>query len=248
MGKLLVCQHVPYEILGTFNPLLKEQGFRIHYVNFGRTPDAQPKLEGYQGLVILGGPMCVDQSDRYPHLNHEIKLIEQALKQDIPILGICLGAQLMAKTLGSWVGPNQEKEIGWYDLELTKEGHEDPLLSHLKPLEKIFQWHGDTFTLPQGAVHLATSPTCNQQAFRYGNKAYGLQFHLEVDEPMIERWLKVPGHMEELAALKGKIDPQKILRETPQYIGRLKELSRLAFSEFIKTLGFEKKYRTPPSR
>jgi len=248
MGKILVCQHVPYEILGTFNPLLKEQGFRLRYINFGRTPDAQPTLDGYQGLVILGGPMCIDQSDRFPHLKYEMKLIEQALKQDLPILGICLGAQLIAKALGAWVGPNREKEIGWYDLELTQDGRADPILGHLKPLEKIFQWHGDTFTLPQGAVHLAASPSCTQQAFRYGDKVYGLQFHLEVDEPMIERWLQVPRHIAELDALKGKIDPQQILRETPQYIGRLKELSRLTFAEFLKTFGFEKKYRTPPSR
>jgi GMP synthase (glutamine-hydrolysing) len=248
MGKILVCQHVPYEILGTFNPLLKEHGFRLRYVNFGRTPDAQPKLDGYQGLVILGGPMCLDQSDRFPHLKYEMQLIEQALRQDIPVLGICLGAQLMAKTLGAWVGPNQEKEIGWYNLDLTQAGQEDPVLRHLKPVEKIFQWHGDTFTLPQGAVHLASSSACTQQAFRYGNKSYALQFHLEVDEPMIERWLQVPGHVAELAALQGKIDPKQILRETPQYIGRLKELSRLTFGEFLKTFGFEKKYRTPPSR
>ena len=248
MGKILVCQHVPYEILGTFNPLLKEHGFRLRYVNFGRTPDSQPTLDGYQGLVILGGPMCLDQSDRFPHLKYEMQLIEQALKRDLPILGICLGAQLIAKTLGAWVGPNREKEIGWYNLELTPEGQEDPVLGHLKPVEKIFQWHGDTFTLPQGAVQLATSSGCAQQAFRYGDKAYAMQFHLEVDEPMIERWLQVPGHLTELAALQGRIDPQQILRETPQYIGRLKELSRLTFGAFLKTFHFEKKYRTPPSR
>jgi GMP synthase (glutamine-hydrolysing) len=248
MRKILVCQHVPYEILGTFNPLLKEQGFRLRYVNFGRTPDAKPTLDGYQGLVVLGGPMCVDQSDRFPHLKYEIQLIEQALKQDLPILGICLGAQLMAKTLGAWVGPNREKEIGWYDLELTQEGRNDPVLRHLKEKEKIFQWHGDTFTLPQGAVHLAASPTCTQQAFRYGKHAYGMQFHLEVDEAMIQRWLQVPSHIDELSDLEDEIDPQQILRETPQYIERLKQLSRLTFGEFLNCFGFEKKYRAPPSR
>lgn len=248
MGKILVCQHVPYELLGTFNPLLKEFGFRIRYVNFGRHPDARPKLDGYQGLVILGGPMCLDQSDRYPHLHYELKLIEEALKWDIPLLGICLGAQLVAKTLGAWVGKNHEREIGWYDVSLTEEGRLDPVLRNLEPTEKIFQWHGDTFDIPDGGVHLASSDLCQNQAFRYGDKAYAFQFHLEVDEPMIERWLHVPGHLREIEGLAGKIDPQQIRLETPRYIERLKELSRRTFAEFLNTFGFEKKYRTPPSR
>jgi GMP synthase (glutamine-hydrolysing) len=117
MKKILVCQHVPYEILGTLNPLFKSQGCRIRYLNFGRHPDAKISLEGYHGLVILGGPMNVDQESRYPHLTHEMELIEQALKKDLPILGICLGAQLIAKVLGAEVRPNSAKEIGWHPVD-----------------------------------------------------------------------------------------------------------------------------------
>src|SRR5258706_612346 len=112
MKKLLVCQHVPHEILGTLNPLLKRAGFRIRYVNFARHPDAQPRLDGYDGLVILGGPMSVNDSHRLPHLSTEMKLIEAALQRNLPVLGICLGSQLIAKTLGANVYPNREKEIG----------------------------------------------------------------------------------------------------------------------------------------
>ncbi len=103
MKKLLVLQHVAHELLGTLNPLLKRAGFRIRYVNFARHPDAQPGLDGYDGLIVLGGPMSVNDSNRLPHLVTELKLIEEAMRREVPILGICLGAQLIAKTLGAAV-------------------------------------------------------------------------------------------------------------------------------------------------
>src|SRR5262245_35056912 len=122
MTKLLVLQHVAHEILGTLNPLLKSHGFRIRYVNFGRHPDAEPSLEGYQGLVILGGPMSVHDTKIHPHLKTELTLIDQALKRGVPMLGICLGAQLVARALGADVKPNRYKEIGWYDVSPTSAG------------------------------------------------------------------------------------------------------------------------------
>jgi len=248
MSKLLVCQHVAYEILGSLNPLLKQHGFRIHYINFDRSPDAQPSLEGYDGLVILGGPMNVDEGEKYPHLPYEIDLIRQAMARDIPVLGICLGAQLIAKALGAKVGPNPEKEIGWYDVAPTEEGNKDPLLAHFKEVEKIFQWHGETFDIPEGAIHLATSPGCPNQAFRYGDKTYAFQFHLEVDQAMIERWLDVPFHKKELAGLRGKIDPDEIRETTPNYIDQLIKLSENTFGAFIKLFAQQKKYHSLPSR
>lgn len=246
MPRLLVCQHVAHEILGTLNPLLKSAGFRIRYVNFGRHPDAAPSLEGYNGLVVLGGPMSVNHLERHPHLGTEMRLIEQALQKDLPVLGICLGAQLIAKTLGSRVYPNDEKEIGWYDVSPTEMARSDPVAAHFREREKLFQWHGDTFDIPKGAVHLASSPACANQAFRYGPNVYALQFHLEVDEPMIERWLTVPTHVKEIESLGGKIDPQKILHETPAHIHRLKELSDKVFGDFINLFGpRERRYRLP---
>jgi GMP synthase (glutamine-hydrolysing) len=247
MKKLLVLQHVPHEILGTLNPLLKHAGFRIRYVNFGRHPDAKPSLEGYHGLVVLGGPMSVNDSNRMPHLITEMKLIEEAMKEDLPVLGICLGAQLTAKTLGANVYRNNEKEIGWYDVTPTKEAERDTLLAGFRGTEKIFQWHGETFDIPHGASHLASSPLCGNQAFRYGDKVYGLQFHLEVDEPMIHRWLKVPENRQEIASLHG-IDADEIHGETPRHIQRLHELSNHAFGEFIKLFGIEKTRRRLSSR
>jgi GMP synthase (glutamine-hydrolysing) len=248
MKKLLVFQHVPHEILGTLNPLLKRAGFRIRYVNFARHPDAQPSLDGYHGLVVLGGPMSVNDTDQFPHLMTELKLIEDAMRRDLPVLGICLGAQLTAKMLGGEVYPNEEKEIGWYDVSPTEEAQRDPLLGEFRCTEKIFQWHGDTFDIPRGAVHLAFSELCLNQAFRYGANVYGLQFHLEVDEWMIHRWLRVPENRQEIARLEGSVDPERIQMETPEYIPRLHQLSDRVFSEFIKIFGIQKKFLSLPSR
>ena len=116
MAKVMVFQHVPAEPLGTLDPMLRNRGHRIRYVNFHRDPDAQPDVSRYDALIVLGGPQMPDQGDSHPHLNVEMRCIEEALKREIPVLGICLGAQLLAYTLGGGVRPMKEWEIGWYDL------------------------------------------------------------------------------------------------------------------------------------
>jgi len=219
------------------NPLLKRAGFRIRYVNFGRHPDAQPTLAGYDGLVVLGGPRSVYKKHRIPHLKTEMKIIESALQRDLPILGICLGAQLIARTLGARVYANHTKEIGWYNVQPSAYAGGDPLIQEFKEVEKIFQWHGDTFDIPSGALHLAQSRACANQAFRYDEKVYAFQFHLEVDEPMIVRWLKVPENRREIQSLHGDIDPDQIHRETSDHIERLHELSDHVFGQFIALFG-----------
>ncbi len=237
MVRILVFQHVAWELLGTLNPHLKSHGVRIRYVNFEREPEAQPTLEGYQGLVVLGGPMGADDVDHHPHLATERRVIGEALQRGIPVLGICLGAQLLARALGARVGPGPEKEIGWYDLDLSEAARDDPLFAHFGARERIFQWHGDVFDLPDGAVRLASSPACPNQAFRWGDNAYGFQFHLEADRPMIERWLRVPAHRAEIAALDGRIDPEAIRQETPARMPRIEQLSDQTFEQFVALLG-----------
>jgi GMP synthase (glutamine-hydrolysing) len=248
MKKLLVLQHVAHELLGTLNPLLKRAGFRIRYVNFARHPDARPDLDGYDGLVILGGPMSANDSHRLAHLTIEMKLIEQAMKLNLPVLGICLGAQLIARTLGAEVYANREKEIGWYDVSPTDNARHDPLLSVFTQKEKIFQWHGETFDMPRSTSHLAFSSLCANQAFRYASNVYGFQFHLEVDAPMIHRWMRVSDNRREIASLGGASSPERIDEETPAHIGRLTQLSERVFGEFINLFGIEKTRRHLPSR
>ncbi len=248
MAKVIVIQHVSFEILGTMNALFKDQGIRIKYVNFSRTPDKKPSVKGYDGLVILGGPMNVDDTEYYPHLQTEIAMIQEAMVLDIPILGICLGAQLIAKANKAKVCKNPVKEIGWYDVTPTKEGADDTFFKHFAGTQKIFQWHGDTFAIPANAVKLAASETCANQAFKINHNIYGFQFHLEVDEALIHRWLTTPIHVEELKKLKGIIEPDEIKKKTITYIENSKALSKKVFGEFIHLIGHKPKPKIPPLR
>jgi GMP synthase (glutamine-hydrolysing) len=248
MKRLAVFQHVPHEILGNLDPLLRASGFRIRYVNFGREPDARPDLSRYHGLVVLGGPMNCDQSDRYPHLTTEIELIREAISSGKPVLGICLGAQLIARALGARVSKNPVKEIGWYDLSPTEAGRSDPLFQALADHQRIFQWHGDTFEIPDGAIRLASSPDCRNQAFRFGDHVYGLQFHLEVDEPMIKRWLHTPLNAREIDAMGGESFVDEVQQETHARIDESIALGDRIFGEFIRLFHSRPQRMALPSR
>ena len=246
--KILVFQHVPYEPLGTLDPLLKEAGFRIRYVNFGREPESRPSLDGYEALIVLGGPMNSDQINSYPNLMIEVEIIREAVKRDISVLGICLGAQLLAKALGGEVSRNEAREIGWYDVELTEQGAADPVLSTFSEVQRVFQWHEDGISLPPECVHLAASNASNVQAFRFGEHAYGFQFHLEVNQSLIERWLTVPANQATLKDEVGRVDPDDIRRQSLDSIDALEALSRATFSRWIERFEIAPRRRNLPSR
>lgn len=228
----MVFQHVAHEPLGTLDPMLKAAGFRIRYINFGREPDTIPKLDSYSGLIVLGGPMGVYEAAQIPHLQVEMKLIEEALKKNIPVLGICLGAQLLAGVLGAEVKKAKQWEFGWHNIEVTETGKKDPLFSHYNSSEKVFQLHQDTFALPTSAQHLVRSALYEGQAFSYNERAYGLQFHLEADHAMILRWLKRPEHKRLSEHLK--VSEDQLEKDAAQFIQRSLELSQLTFSKFIE--------------
>ncbi len=244
--KILVFQHVPYEPLGTLDPLLKQAGFRIRYVNFGRNPGERPTLDGYAALIILGGPMNADNIVEFPHLATELDLIQEALQRDMSILGICLGAQLLAKALGGRVLPGAGREIGWYSVDLTQAGRDDPVLSTFGQQKEVFQWHDDVIELPDKVEHLAESANCPVQAFRHGEHAYGFQFHLEVDGALIERWLTIPQHQPELA--KDGVDPDLIRGKIENSIEPLISLSNSTFGRWVERFDIQPRRRQLPSR
>lgn len=228
--------------------MLKQSGFRIRYVNFGREPGSRPALDKYVALVVLGGPMNADQIATHPNLLTEVEIIRDAVEQGMSVLGICLGAQLLAKALGGSVKRNAYREIGWYDVELTEAGTRDAVLSTFDRRQQVFQWHEDGISLPPGAVHLATSDASAVQAFRYGDHAYGFQFHLEASRSLIERWLKVPDHQAVLADEHGKIDAESIRDQTAGSIGPLQELSHETFSRWIDRFEMIPRKQVLPSR
>ena len=246
--KILVFQHVPYEPLGTLDPLLKEAGFRIRYVNFGRNPDVRPILDKYAAIIVLGGPMNCDQIDRHPNLITEVEVIREAVGRDMSVLGICLGAQLLAKALGGSVVRNRFRELGWYDVNLTKAGAIDPVLSTFASCQQVFQWHEDGITLPPEADLLASSPASDVQAFRFGEHAYGFQFHLEANRPLIDRWLAVPIHQDTLREERGNVDPELIRKKADESIVLLEALSRRTFSRWIDRFEIGPRKQRLPSR
>jgi GMP synthase (glutamine-hydrolysing) len=246
--KILVFQHVPYEPLGTLDPLLKAAGFRIRYVNFGRNPHQRPSLDKYAALIVLGGPMNSHQIDTYPNLITEVDVIREAVEGDMSVLGICLGAQLLAKAIGGDVVRNPQREIGWYDVDLTEHGEIDPVLSTFATTQRVFQWHEDGIVLPETALHLASSPASEVQAFRHGEHAYGFQFHLEVDDSLVERWLTVPDNQKALEEEQGRVDPRLIREQTTRSIADLQELSHRTFSRWIDRFEFSPRRRALPSR
>lgn len=248
MARVLVFQHVAAEPLGTLDPMLRNRGHRIKYVNFHREPDARPDMRRYGALIVLGGPQMPDQVDRYPHLRVEMDCIEEALKQQIPMLGICLGAQLLAYTLGGGVRAMDEWEMGWFELEPTAQAAVDPLFCALARPQPVFQWHGYTFDLPAGAAHLARSAACENQAFRYGPNAYGLQGHLELDERLINRWLTYPEYLAELRARGQGQSPENLREQTHRLIGSSIRLSDAVFGTFLGRLGQPRGRHVLPSR
>jgi GMP synthase (glutamine-hydrolysing) len=187
MPDVLILQHVRPEPPGTITDALDARGRSHRTVRVYRDEPVPDTLTA-DGLVVMGGPMGVADLDDRPHLRAEVGLIEQALADDVPLLGVCLGSQLIAHVLGGEVRPGGQKEIGWGEVVLTDAAAEDPLFEGLDAPFPVFHWHGDVFTLPDGAVRLARTEQTEAQAFRHGDRVYGLLFHLEVT-PTTVAWM-----------------------------------------------------------
>jgi GMP synthase-like glutamine amidotransferase len=170
-------QHVQFEGLGCIRPWLLSEGYEISSTRLYESITL-PSLDGLDLLVVMGGPMSVNDKDEYPWLAKEKAFIRRAIDSEIPVLGICLGAQLIASAMGANVYPNPEKEIGWFPVQGTSPSISDSLF-RFPPSTPAFHWHGETFDLPQGATRLASSEGCLNQAFQLGTSAIGMQFHLE---------------------------------------------------------------------
>jgi GMP synthase-like glutamine amidotransferase len=178
--------------------------------------------------------MGVYDEAMYPFLRQEHDFLQRAIAQQVPLLGICLGSQLLAKALGARVYRNPQKEIGWYTVDLTAAGCTDPLFAGIDSPVRVFQWHGDAFELPAGATALASSPLCTHQAFRYGDRVYGLLFHLELTPEIIHSWLDT--FRDELAGVHGYIDPERIVADMPRYLKPYQRVSTQLFTNLVERL------------
>jgi GMP synthase (glutamine-hydrolysing) len=208
----LAVRHVAFEDLGLLGPLIAARGYDVRYHDAGIEPFEPGTLAGPDLVIVLGGPIGVYERDTYPFIAAEIAAIAARLDAGKPILGVCLGAQMMAAALGAKVAPGPVKEIGWAPLTLTPAGQ----ASVLAPLgaEPVLHWHGDNCELPAKCERLASTPHCPVQAFARTPSQLALQFHLETEPARFESWLV--GHAVELA--KAGIDPRK-LREEARTLG-----------------------------
>jgi GMP synthase-like glutamine amidotransferase len=226
--------HVPKETLGLIKTCLDERGFFLteHRVyEMCQVPAFSPAMDA---LIIMGGPMNVDETHRYPFLAAEVDLITEVVSSGRPVLGICLGAQLLAKALGARVYPNSVREVGWHPIELLPEAREDRLFSRSPRKVDVLHWHGDTFDLPMGAVHLARSERCVNQAFRWGAVAWGLQFHLEVTPAMVDEWI---AGEEDVAYIRGAgEDPKTLSDRTKTVFPTVQPTAETVFSSFLDLL------------
>ncbi len=209
-NRILVLQQVPHEGLGTLYGAIRRAGASEQVIPTYAGAEIPADLSGYAGLIVMGGPMSVNDDD--PVLATQLRLIERAIADDFPVLGICLGGQLIARAAGARVYRGDTPEIGWFDVHPSMESETDPLFTGLPSPLPVFQWHGEGFDLPAGAVHLASSPAFPHQAFRLGDHVYGLQFHLEMEDHMIKEWMDANGA--DLAANRGKVDLDDLTRDS----------------------------------
>jgi GMP synthase (glutamine-hydrolysing) len=226
MAAVTVLQHEPFEKLGIIADALRSRAISYQYV---RSFEGQPvprHITGIDGLIVMGGSMGVYEHHWHPFLLDEIKLIEDAIEEGKPVLGVCLGSQLVATALGAQVRKAAKKEIGWYPIRLGPVSAGDKLLGEAPPFFTAYHWHGDIFELPRGAAPLASSELTEYQAFRYGASVYGLLFHMEATRGLVEDM--VNGFAEELA--EEGLDGQTILSQATGYLPELQEIGRRAFA------------------
>jgi len=226
-NQILSVQNISFETLGTLEESIKRDGYQIENIE-AQTDPFPSNVQQYAAIIILGGPMAV--YDNFKFLKKEQELIRHAIKAEIPVLGICLGSQLIAQAIGGRVYKGRKKEIGWSTVEVNSAGLVD-LFKGINTKEiKVFQWHGDTYDLPPNATIMASSKLYNQ-AFRFGS-AIGIQFHLEITDEMIRRWAKE--YAKELQ--RERINSRDLVVQKDQELGELRERCKTVYSNFSKLI------------
>ena len=218
--RVLVIMHVENEGPGVFGELLQAAGVEVRVARL-HLGDSLPEPREFDAVLSMGGPMNVYEEERYPFLRDETRFLQAATERDLPVLGICLGAQMIAKAAGAAVTKNHVEEVGWSAVRLTGEGQADPLFRGLPATLPVFQWHGDTFGIPEGGALLATGSDCHHQALRF-RRSYGLQFHLEADRALLAEWFA------------GKEAGVEILRRCDELAPEVNRHVRMLFANFLE--------------
>jgi GMP synthase (glutamine-hydrolysing) len=202
MTRAFVLQHIRCEPPGVFSGMLTARGIAIETIELDEGGDL-PDWHEVDLVLAMGGPMSVHDEAEHPWLAGEKRWIAAAVQAGVPYLGVCLGAQLLAGSLGAEVRTGDTPEVGVLPVEVTGPGRDDPVFGVLGGQFPALQWHGDTFAIPGGAVHLGRSAAYPNQAFRFGGAAYGVQFHVEVTDSMLAEWRLVPAYQRSAEAVLG---------------------------------------------
>jgi GMP synthase (glutamine-hydrolysing) len=227
MKTLVALRHVAFEDLGLLAPIFQEQGWQVHYHDVGVDDFRELDLAGIDLLAILGGPIGAEEDARYPFLANEVRLVRERLATRRPMLGICLGAQIIARAMGARVQPMGSKEIGYAPIDLAPSGQRSPLAEIGS--QPVMHWHGNQFALPEGIETLASTPLCPNQAFMVEQHTMAWQFHLEVDAARIEQWLI--GHAGELSQLQ--LSTQRLRDDAKQHNEALRRLARQVINDWL---------------
>ncbi len=240
MKSILAITHAAQEGLGTIAHFLRNEEIPVDIL-YTHAGDKVPlSIEKYSGLIVMGGGMNVDETDKFPFLKQECLLIQNAIASKRPVLGICLGAQLIAKSLGAKVYQGNVKEVGWLPIHLTDDGRRDPAISAFSDAlaNTVFHWHGDTFPLPEKATLLASSDLYPTQAFSYGNLIYGLQFHFEITQDMVNKWVIADKEWLKNAPLQNPANT--IIESTKTYLPQLERSAHIFCRKFFNHVGLLK--------
>jgi GMP synthase-like glutamine amidotransferase len=229
--KALVLQHIACEPPGVFEDVLHERGAQLHRVELDEG-EPLPDWREFDAIIAMGGPMSATDDERLPWLAAEKQLIAEAVQADQPFWGVCLGVQLLAASLGARVYPGPAPEVGILPVTLTLDGLTDPVFAGLPRDLLTLQWHGDTFDMPHGAVRLAGSPAYPNQAIRY-ERAYGVQFHLEVSAEMAREWARVPEYVASLERTLGAEEAPAFLAAIENRAPEMRIAGRALFERWL---------------
>lgn len=229
--RVLVLQHIACEPPGAYEDVLRERGAELVRVEVD-AGDPLPSWREFDAMIVMGGPMGAYEEERLPWLAGEKRLIAEAVTAGMPLWGICLGSQLLAASLGAAVAPGREPEVGVLPVHRTGPAADDPVFRHAPSRFRALQWHGDTFDLPHGAVHLASSPAYPNQAFRC-SRAYGLQFHIEIGTALATEWGEVPAYAASLDQIRGPGALPALIDEITSHEDEMAGLARRLFAAWL---------------
>jgi GMP synthase (glutamine-hydrolysing) len=236
MTRALVLQHISCEPPGTYEEVLVERGIGIHRVELDEGQPL-PDWRQFDLIVAMGGPMSVNDDAELPWLTGEKRAIGEAVRAGRPYWGACLGAQLLAASLGAKVYAGVRPEVGIMPVKLTGAAGSDPVFRSLSAELPVLQWHGDTFDLPDGSILLAGSGAFPHQAFRWGTRAYGVQFHLEASVKLVRDWAKIPAYVEYLEREHGRGAAPKLLAELEAREADMRTHAAAMFRRFLDLAG-----------